>query len=180
MSKICNLQKYHVTRPFSVSLRLHRNLQRKDAAILQRIASILNRIQAIRCNQSRQTYAAAFARRRVFNPRAQIFGTYACHVFRWPLLRVEGLSTRTRKFPGHTHVMFFGGRFRASKGYQPARTNFQDIRMSCFSVAAFARRKRRKAAGGKQIRAFPRTPSFPYEARIAAAYAWRLWLQRLA
>ena len=32
-----------------------------------------------------------------------------------PLSRVEGLSTRTHKFPGHTHVMFFGGRFRASK-----------------------------------------------------------------
>ena len=35
------------------------------------------------------------------------------------------------------------------------------IVLSCWRVAAFARRKRRKAAGGKMRLFFPRTPSLP-------------------
>ena len=94
-----------------------------------------------------------FACRKGCEPHAQTAGAFACQVSWKPLSRAEGSSTRARKSPGHSHT--------------------------CFSAAAFARRKRRKDAGGKaKIELSPRTPSCPYDVRKAAAHVWRLWLQR--
>ena len=63
------------------------------------------------------------------------------------------------KPPGHSRATSPGSRFRASKGQRPARAN-------------------RRGATKKRVS--PRTPSCPCEVRKAAAYAWRLWLQRIS
>ncbi len=76
-------------------------------------------------------------------------------------------------------IVVLGSRFRASRRVIDPRAQTAGHRASWFSAAAFARRKRRKDAGGKaKTELSPRTPSCPYEVRKAAAHVWRLWLQR--
>ena len=79
-------------------------------------------------------------------------------------------------------VAFDGERCQSGneKGLRRKNVYMCDMSESERKEAAFARRKRRKAAGGKQTGAFPWTPSCPYAVRKAAAYVWRLWLQRIS
>jgi hypothetical protein len=54
-----------------------------------------------------------------------------------------------------------------------------DARLKCRWEAAFARRKRRKDAGGKRKRASPRTPHLLRCGRETRLHSGRLWLQRI-
>ena len=80
--------------------------------------------------------------------------SFVRHVSWKPLSRVEGASPHARKPPGHS--------------------------LATPPQWGVCRRQKWQVNVKAKDRASPRPPSCPYEVRKAAAYVWRLWLQRRA
>ena len=78
---------------------------------------------------------AAFARRRVIDPRAQT--------------------------AGHLHAMFFGSRFRASKGHRPARASRRTFACHVFGSRFRASKAAQSRRGKSKIVISPGPPPYP-------------------